>query len=44
MERIIDTGLDSFIEYFGDISFECTEITYHENGFVSSMTFEAEEY
>lgn len=44
MERILDTGLDSFIEYFGDASFECTEITYHENGLVSSMTFETREY
>lgn len=44
MERIVDTGIDSFIEYFGEVSFECTDVTYHENGRISSMTFEAKEY
>lgn len=44
MERIADMGLDSFVQYFGDAGFECTDITYHENGFVSSMTFETTEY
>ena len=35
----------SFIRYFGEVNFKCTEITYHEStGRVASMTFEATEY
>lgn len=45
MERINSLGIDSFIEYFGVVSFKCKEIKYHEgSGKVSSMTFEATEY
>ena len=45
MERINNLGIDSFIEYFGVISFKCTDIKYHEDsGKVSTMTFEATEY
>lgn len=44
MERINNLGISSFTEYFGEVSFKCSEITYHENGKVASMTFEAKEY
>lgn len=44
MERIDNLGIDSFIEYFGEVSFKCVDITYHKNGRVASMTFEAKEY
>ena len=45
MERINNLGIDSFIEYFGVVSFKCTDIKYHEDsGKVSTMTFEATEY
>ncbi len=44
MERINNLGINSFTEYFGEVSFKCTGITYHENGKVASMTFEAKEY
>lgn len=44
MERISNLGINSFTEYFGEVRFKCTEITYHENGKVATMTFEAKEY
>lgn len=44
MERINNLGINSFIEYFGEISFKCIDIKYHENGRIASMTFEAKEY
>lgn len=45
MERINDLGLNSFISYFGEVSFKCTDVKYHEKtGRISSMTFEAKEY
>lgn len=44
MERINNLGIDSFIEYFGEVSFKCTDIKYHKNGRIKSMTFEAKEY
>ena len=45
MERFTQVGINDFIRYFGEISFKCTDVTYHEkNGRVSSMTFEIEEY
>lgn len=44
MERINSLGIGSFTEYFGDVSFKCVNVTYHENGKIASMTFEAKEY
>ncbi len=42
MEKIVNLGIDSFIEYFGTVGFKCTEVKYHEkNGRIASMTFEA---
>ena len=45
MEKLNALGMESFIEYFGAVSFKCTDIKYHsKNGRVSEMTFEATEY
>lgn len=46
MESLINPKMNSkFIRLFGNISFKCTNITYHEKtGRVASMTFEATEY
>lgn len=44
MEKINNLGIGSFTEYFGEVSFKCIDITYHENGKIASMTFEAKEY
>lgn len=44
MEKINNLGISSFTEYFGEVSFKCVDVTYHENGKVASMTFEAKEY
>ena len=45
METFSQETLSSFIRFFGDVSFKCTNISYHEkNGRVASMTFEATEY
>lgn len=45
MERINDLGINSFVAYFGQVSFKCTDIKYHsKTGRISSMTFEAKEY
>ena len=42
MERINELGMESFIEYFGPITFRCEEIKYHEEtGKVSEITFKA---
>ena len=42
MERIKEIGLESFVEFFGEVDFRCTKIEYHKNtGQVSSMTFES---
>lgn len=42
MERIKEIGLESFVEFFGEVDFRCTKIEYHKNtGKVSSMTFES---
>lgn len=42
MERIKEIGLESFVEFFGEVDFRCTQIEYHKNtGKVSSMTFES---
>lgn len=44
MERINDLGINSFVAYFGEVSFKCTDVKYHEKtGRISSLTFEATE-
>ena len=45
MERIDNLGMNSFVAYFGQISFKCTDVKYHEKtARIASMTFEAKEY
>ncbi len=45
MERIDALGMNSFVAYFGQVSFKCTGVTYHEKtGRIATMTFEAKEY
>lgn len=45
MERITNLGIDSFIAYFGEVGFKCTDIKYHKDtGRIASMTFEATNY
>ena len=45
MERITQLGTTAFVEYFGSVSFKCTNVEYHERtGRIASMTFEAAEY
>lgn len=45
MERINSLGMNSFVAYFGEVSFKCTDVKYHEKtGKIASMTFEAKEY
>lgn len=45
MERITQIGTNAFVEYFGGVSFKCTNVEYHEStGRIASMTFEANEY
>lgn len=45
MERIKQIGLESFVEFFGEVDFKCTDIEYHEkSGKISKMTFESLEY
>lgn len=42
MERIKEVGLESFVEFFGEVEFKCTNIEYHEKtGKISKMTFES---
>ena len=44
MERINKLGMNSFIQNFGEVTFKCTDVTYHEKtGRIASMTFEATE-
>ena len=44
MERIDAVGIESFIEYFGSVNFECTSVKYHESGKISEMTFLAKNF
>lgn len=45
MERINNLGMSSFVAYFGQVNFKCTDVKYHEKtGRIASMTFEATEY
>ena len=42
MEKINNLGIEAFIEYFGGVGFNCTDVKYHEkSGRIASMTFEA---
>lgn len=40
METLYNGGMSTFIQYYGDISFECTKIDYNKNGRVSFIIFE----
>ena len=45
MEKIKETGLESFTEFFGEVNFKCTDIKYHqESGKISKMAFESTQY
>lgn len=45
MERIKQIGMESFTEFFGEVSFKCIGIEYHEDSKkVSKMIFESTEY
>ena len=45
MEKIISSDITNFVRHFGEISFKCSEVTYHEKtGRIATMTFNAEEY
>ena len=45
LERINTLGMNSFVAYFGQVRFKCTDIQYHKKtGKIASMTFEAKEY
>lgn len=41
MERIKEIGLESFVAFFGEVKFKCTDMKYHSNGKISEMTFES---
>ena len=40
METIYNGGMVTFIQYYGDILFECTKIEYNSKGKVCYMVFE----
>lgn len=40
METLYNGGMSTFIQYYGDISFECIKIDYNKNGRVSFIIFE----
>lgn len=46
MEKFSGADINTnFVRYFGEVSFRCTEVKYHEKtGRIASMTFEATEY
>lgn len=45
MEQINQLGIDAFTEYFAEVTFDCTEVKYHEeSGKISYMLFEATTY
>ena len=45
MEKIISSDITNFVRHFGEISFKCSEVTYHEKtGRIATMTFNAEKY
>lgn len=45
MEKIVNVGMDSFVELFGSVKFKCTKVNMHEDtGRIASMIFEAYNY
>lgn len=45
MESFEKADINTFVRYFGEIGFKCTDVTYHKKtGRIASMTFEALEY
>jgi hypothetical protein len=44
MEKINAVGMSQFTYGYGQVSFECKDVTYHKNGKIASMTFEAKSY
>ena len=40
METLYNGGMETFILYYGDISFKCTKIDYNKQGKVSYIVFE----
>ena len=40
MESFYKAGINDFTKYFGSINFKSIEVNYHENGKISSITFE----
>ena len=40
METLYNGGMPTFIQYYGDISFECTKIEYNKSGRVCFVVFE----
>ena len=45
MERINNSGTNSFIKLFADVKFDCKEVTYHKkNGRIASLVFESKDY
>ena len=40
MESFYTAGINDFTKYFGSINFKSTKVNYHENGKISSITFE----
>lgn len=45
MENLVQTGLADFTSYFGEVTFKCTDVKYHEaTGRIAEMTFASTEY
>ena len=40
METLYNGGMENFIQYYGDISFNCSKIDYNSKGKVSHIIFE----
>lgn len=40
MESFYTAGINDFTKYFGSINFKSSKVNYHENGKISSITFE----
>lgn len=44
MEQIYNLGTEKFIEYYGDVKFNCINIEYHKStGRISKLIFESQE-
>lgn len=44
MENFYKVGIQEFTTYFGELNFKCTKVNYHENGRISEMFFQANNY